>query len=109
MQAAQQAATAAAAAAVAQPAAGSLKPRFGKKGHHAAEEKESAVGLGYNTSSTLAPPVLSAQGTPLPAPGTFLVAEQRRARSVQPKEDPSLVEVPEPLKPLLGEKSDTKH
>jgi len=85
-----------------------LKPRLGgsKKAHAAAEEKESsAAGLGgYNTSSTLAPPLLSSQGTPLPAPGTFLVSEERRARSVQAKEDPSLVEVPEALKPLLGEK-----
>ena len=61
--------------------------------------------MGYNTASTLAAPLLSPTGTPLPAPGTFLVADQRRARSVQPKEDPSMVEVPEALKGLLGEKS----
>ena len=109
----QQQQQAALAAAAARPDTG-MTAMPGKRGQRAAaaaaaaasaEEKESASSGGYNTASTLAAPLLSAQGTPLPAPGTFLVAPQRRARSVQPKDDPSLVEVPDALKPLLGDKS----
>lgn len=108
--AAQQQQAAAAAAAAAAANAPVPAPRSSSKGrskHKVHEEKESnaAAPAGYNTASTLAAPLLSPTGTPLPAPGTFLVSDARRARSVQPKEDPSMVEVPEALKGLLGEKS----
>lgn len=107
--AAQQQQAAAAAAAAAAASAPAPAPRSSSKGrsskHKVHEEKESTVTAGYNTASTLAAPLLSPTGTPLPAPGTFLVSDARRARSVQPKEDPSMVEVPEALKGLLGEKS----